>query len=108
MKMSSTGYRRIELLIVAAALGSLLCAAQSTPQRSLLALSKRDHTLAIVDMATLQVIARLAVGPAPREVIASSDGRTAYVLIYAGWLYHALSVLVLIAQKALPDIETGA
>ena len=34
------------------------CPAQPTPQRSLLALSKRNHTLAIVDPATLQVIAR--------------------------------------------------
>jgi YVTN family beta-propeller protein len=108
MKMSSIGYRRIELLIVAAALGSFLCAAQSTPQRSLLALSKRNHTLAIVDLATLQIIARLPVGPDPHEVIASSDGRTAYVSIYGGGRYHALSVLDLIAQKALPDIETGA
>src|SRR5947207_2860718 len=108
MKMSSTGYLRIELLIVAAALGSFLCAAQSTPQRSLLALSKRDHTLAIVDPNTLQVIARAPVGPDPHEVIASSDGKTAYVSIYGGGRYHALSVIDLIGQKALPDIDTGA
>lgn len=82
--------------------------AQSTPQRSLLALSKRNHTLAIVDPGTLQVIARLPVGPDPHEVIASSDGRKAYVSIYGGGRYHALSVLDLVAQKPLPDIDTGA
>lgn len=82
--------------------------AQSTPSRSLLALSKRNHTLAIVDPTTLQVIARAPVGPDPHEVIASSDGKTAYVSIYGGGRYHALSVIDLIGQKALPDIDTGA
>jgi YVTN family beta-propeller protein len=82
--------------------------AQSTPQRSLLALSKHDYTLAIVDASTLRVVARLSVGPDPHEVIASSDGKTAYVSIYGFGRYHAISVLDLVAQKALPDIDTGA
>jgi YVTN family beta-propeller protein len=85
-----------------------ISAAQSTPNRSLLALSKRNHTLAIVDPNTLQVIARAPVGPDPHEVIASSDGKTAYVSIYGGGRYHALSVIDLVGQKALADIDTGA
>jgi DNA-binding beta-propeller fold protein YncE len=84
------------------------CPAQPTPQRSLLALSKRNHTLAIVDPATLQVIARAPVGPDPHEVIASADGRIAYVSIYGGGRYHALSVIDLVGQKSLADIDTGA
>lgn len=83
-------------------------AAQTTPSRALLALSKRNHTLAIVDPTTLQVITRVPVGPDPHEVIASEDGKTAYVSIYGGGRYHALSVIDLVAQKALPDIDTGA
>ncbi|HXB54252.1 MAG TPA: cytochrome D1 domain-containing protein [Vicinamibacteria bacterium] len=82
--------------------------AQSPPTRSLLALSKHDHTLAIVDPNTLQVVARAPVGPDPHEVIASSDGKTAYVSIYGGGRYHALSVIDLVGHKALPDIDTGA
>jgi DNA-binding beta-propeller fold protein YncE len=82
--------------------------AQATPQESLLALSKRNHTLAIVNPMTLDVIARAPVGPDPHEVIASADGKTAYVSIYGGGRYHALSVIDLVAQKALPDIDTGA
>jgi YVTN family beta-propeller protein len=82
--------------------------AQPTPKRSLLALSKRNHTLAIVDPNTLQVIARAPVGPDPHEVIASADGKTAYVSIYGGGRYHALSMIDLVGQKALPDIDTGA
>ena len=105
--------RSVELFVAGTAFGTFLFAtlggaAQSTPQRSLLALSKRNHTLAIVDPATLQVIARAPVGPDPHEVIASSDGRTAYVSIYGGGRYHELSVVDLIAQNALPNIDTGA
>ncbi len=81
--------------------------AQPTPSRSLLALSKRNHTLAIVDPNTLQVVARAPVGPDPHEVIASSDGKTAYVSIYGGGRYHELSVIDLVGQKALPNIDTG-
>jgi YVTN family beta-propeller protein len=92
-------------LFLSAAIGVI---AQSTPSRSLLALSKRNHTLAIVDPKTLQVIARAPVGPDPHEVIASSDGKTAYVSIYGGGRYHALSVIDLVGQTALPDIDTGA
>ena len=54
------------------------------------------------------MIARAPVGPDPHEVIASADGKTAYVSIYGGGRYHALSVIDLVAQKALPDIDTGA
>ncbi len=88
----------------AVAIGTL---AQSAPNRSLLALSKHNHTLAIVDPATLHVLATAPVGPDPHEVIASSDGKTAYVSIYGGGRYHALSVIDLVGQKALPDIDTG-
>jgi DNA-binding beta-propeller fold protein YncE len=56
--------------------------AQSTPQQSLLALSKKDQTLAILDPSSLRVLARIPVGNDPHEVIASSDGKTAYVSNY--------------------------
>jgi YVTN family beta-propeller protein len=102
-----------QLFSIGAALALVLCAsigvvAQSTPGTALLALSKHDHTLAIVDAKTLKVIARAPVGVDPHEVIASSDGKTAYVSIYGGGRYHSLSVIDLVGQKALPDIDTGA
>jgi YVTN family beta-propeller protein len=111
--ISSMRSRTRGLLIASCALAAFVGdppagAAQPTPRRSLLALSKRNHTLAIVDPAVLQVMARVPVGPDPHEVIASSDGRIAYVSIYGGGRYHALSVIDLVAQKALPDIDTGA
>jgi len=82
------------------------CTAQSTPSRSLLALSKTDHVLAIIDPASLKVIARVPVGSDPHEVIASSDGKTAYVSIYGGGSLHELNVIDLVAQKPLTNVDT--
>src|SRR5262252_229726 len=79
-----------------------------TPKETLLALSKRDHTLAIVDPATLKVLAKVAVGNDPHEVIASSDGKTAYISNYGGGAYNTLAVIDLVSQKALPSIDLGA
>ncbi|MFT4155688.1 YncE family protein [Parafilimonas sp.] len=81
------------------------CSAQSSKQ-FLLALSKRDHTLSIVDASTLQVLGRVPVGDDPHEVIASSDGKTAYVSIYGGGSLHTINVIDLVAQKRLDDIDT--
>jgi DNA-binding beta-propeller fold protein YncE len=81
--------------------------AQAGSSGWILALSKRDHTLAIVDPGSLRVISRLPVGQDPHEVIASTDGRLAFVSIYGGGRYHALSVIDLVARKALPDVDTG-
>ena len=82
------------------------CTAQSTPKRSLLALSKTDHILTIIDPVTLKIIARMPVGSDPHEVIASADGKTAYVSIYGGGTLHELNVIDLVAQKPLTSIDT--
>ena len=75
-------------------------------QHSLLALSKGDHTLAIVDPATLKVMAKVPVGTDPHEVIASADGKTAYVSIYGGGSLHEINVIDLVAKKPLYNIDT--
>jgi YVTN family beta-propeller protein len=74
---------------------------------SLLVLSKGDHTLAIVDPSNLKVIAKAPIGEDPHEVIASSDGKFAYVSNYGGGRYNTLAVVDLVAQKALPSIDLG-
>jgi YVTN family beta-propeller protein len=96
----------VNLLLIALVYPATECAAQSTPPRTLLALSKGDHILAIVDPGTLKVIARIPVGSDPHEVIASADGKTAYVSIYGGGSLHELNVIDLVAQKPLPNIDT--
>lgn len=81
--------------------------AQSTPKEALLILAKKDQTLAIVDPATLKVLNRVPVGNDPHEVIASTDGKTAYVSNYGGGAYNTLAVVDLTAQKPLPSIDLG-
>src|SRR5277367_329294 len=81
--------------------------AQGTPKEALLILAKRDQTLAIVDPATLKVLKRVPVGNDPHEVIASSDGKTAYASNYGGGAYNTLAVVDLVGQKALPTIDLG-
>ena len=75
---------------------------------TLLVLSKRDHTLALVDPASLKVLARVPVGNDPHEVIASSDGSTAFVSNYGFGAYNTLAVVDLIHRSALPAIDLGA
>lgn len=93
-------------LAFAGVLVSAVLAAQ-TPKESLLALSKRDHTLAIVDPVSLKVLAKVPVGNDPHEVIASTDGKTAYVSNYGGGAYNTLAVIDLVAQKPLPPVDLG-
>ncbi|HEY4335755.1 MAG TPA: cytochrome D1 domain-containing protein [Puia sp.] len=88
------------------ALGALAVTNISAQKRLLLALSKADHTLALVDPSTLKIIARLPVGTDPHEVIASEDGTKAYVSIYGGGSLHEINVLDLVAKKALENIDT--
>lgn len=86
---------------------TLLCALtlSAHAQTSLLALSKHDHTLSVVDPTTLQVLYKLPVGPDPHEVIASADGTTAFVSNYGSGAFHTIAVLDLIHHSALPSID---
>ena len=92
-------------LVVSGLLASGLLVAQSSSGSSLLILSKRGHTLAIVDPSSLKVLARVPVGDDPHEVIASADGQTAYVSNYGGGSLHTLARVDLVGRKALPAIE---
>lgn len=95
-------------LCIAASLLPTVSFAQTAPSASLLVLSKRDHSLSIVDASTLKVVAKVPVGDDPHEVIASSDGTTAYVSNYGFGAFHTLAVIDLLANKALPPIDLGA
>ena len=100
------GLRSLQLLVVTGALTAIACA-QATPGASLLALSKQDHTLSIIDPGTLKIVATVPVGEDPHEVVASTDGRTAYVSNYGFGAFHTLAVIDLVNQKALQPIELG-
>jgi Uncharacterized conserved protein len=96
---------RTSLILLLLASGVLH--SQGTPSKALLVLSKGDTTLAIVDPATLKVIARMPSGPDPHEVVASSDGKFAYISNYGGGRYNSITPIDLIGQKALPAIDLG-
>ena len=49
---------------------------------------------------------KVPVGSDPHEVIASVDGKTAYVSIYGGGSFHELNVIDLVAMKPLRNIDT--
>jgi YVTN family beta-propeller protein len=94
------------VLLVAMLCQVVHISAQSTPKISLLALSKTNHTLAIVDPGSLKIVATIPVGEDPHELVASTDGLTAYVCIYGGGSLHELNVIDLVAQKPLTNIDT--
>src|SRR5271165_3476668 len=80
---------------------------ETTPREVLLVLSKGDHTLAIVDPSTLKIVAKAPVGEDPHEVVASSDGKFAYVSNYGGGAYNTITLIDLIAQKRVTAIDLG-
>jgi len=73
-------------------------------------LAKSDNTVALVDPATLQVLARVSAGPDPHEIIASDDGKLAFISNYGGpdSALNTISVVDLVAHKALSPIDLGA
>jgi YVTN family beta-propeller protein len=76
----------------------------------LLVLEKEDQSLAFVDPDQLKVVGRVNAGEDPHEIVASPDGRVAYISNYGAFSQplHNLSVVDLIDRKSLPAIELGA
>jgi YVTN family beta-propeller protein len=98
-------FRKYAAIILCGMFTTVLNAAE-TPSVSLLALSKAEQTLSIIDPTTLTVLARVPAGPDPHEVIASDDGKFAYISNYGG--YNTITVVDLVAQKKLSVIDLGA
>jgi len=83
-----------------------------TPAEALLVLEKADGALLVVDPATLSAVGRVPVGEDPHEIVASDDGRRAYVSNYGAFgrpsPLRTITVVDLVAQKALAPIDLGA
>ena len=98
---------------VAGFLAAIFCMASmalgQTLSPALLVLEKEDKSLAIVDPATLKIVARVPAGEDPHEVVANSDGTRAYISNYGGFRVpqKTLSVVDLSERKSLPQIELG-
>jgi len=100
--------QKVGWLATAAIIASTALA--QAPSPALLVLSKSDHTVSIVDPATLQVLARIPSGPDPHEIIADDDGKLAYISNYGGpdSALNTISVVDLVTRKALLPIDLGA
>ena len=81
-----------------------------TPSPALLVLEKNDKSMAIVDPGTLKVVGRVPAGEDPHEIVASEDGKYAYISNYGAFQnpQHSISVADLSVQKALPSVDLGA
>src|SRR3984885_10568141 len=90
-------------LVLTALLAIIPIAAQA--QGALLVVTKQSHALAIVDGATLQVLARVPIGEDPHEVTVGPDGKAAYISNYGEGTLHTLAVVDLVGQKPLPPID---
>ena len=94
--------------ILAAALLSLTAlgaASQAPPQGALLVVTKQSHALAVIDAATLQVIARIPIGEDPHEVVVGPDNRTAFISNYGEGTLHTLAVVDLVTHQPLPAVD---
>ncbi len=80
------------------------------PSPALLVLEKNDKSMAIVDPATLKIVGRVPAGEDPHEIVASEDGKYAYISNYGAFQnpQHTISIADLSAQKALPAVDLGA
>jgi YVTN family beta-propeller protein len=85
----------------------------STPsiaaQHRLLVLNKSDHTLSVLDPATLKSTGTVGVGRGPHEVVVSADGGTAYVANYGDQQPgNSLSIVDLASLKETKRVDLGA
>ncbi len=95
-------------LALVLALPVALAAQAPSNKPALLVLAKSDLTLSIVDPTTLKVLGTVPSGPDPHEVVASPDGRTAYISNYGGGSLNTITVVDLVGRKALEPIALGA
>jgi YVTN family beta-propeller protein len=90
------------------ALAAQVLAAADMPSPALLALNK-EGTLAIVNPATKQVVAKVRVGDSPHETAATADGKLAFVSNYGGSTPgSSISVIDLAAQKEIHRVDLGS
>lgn len=83
------------------------------PQRTLLGLSKVDHSLSIIDPKTLKILAKVPTGADPHELV-SPDGVTVYVSNYGGGgggypktLLSEIDIIDIKQQKVIANFDTA-
>lgn len=89
--------------IVVLLLSAVVAGAQGAGKPLLLALAKKDEMVAVVDPSTLKVLGRIPAGGNPHEVLASPDGRTAWITNYGN---GALNTITVVDVRALTVLRT--
>lgn len=76
----------------------------------LLVLNKAENTLSIIDPESLKELAKVPTGEGPHEVVASGDGKLAFVANYGTQqvMGSSISVIDLATKKELKKIDLGA
>ncbi|HYO90806.1 MAG TPA: hypothetical protein VEQ40_04190, partial [Pyrinomonadaceae bacterium] len=84
-------------------------AAQASTGSTLLILNKIENTLAIVDPVSLKVLGKVPTGEGPHEVVASADGRIAYVANYGTQqkVGNSISIIDIAARREIKRLELG-
>jgi YVTN family beta-propeller protein len=103
-------------LMLLATIALLVCLAQlptstaGSDHGSLLVLNKSDNTLAIIDPLTLKMLGLVPTGEAPHELIASADGRMAFVCNYGTTDRpgNTISIVDVASRKELRRVDLGA
>ena len=98
------------IVLVVLASAQLTSSASGSDHGSLLVLNKSESTLAIIDPATLKVLARVPTGEAPHELTTSADGRFAFVCNYgtAERPGNTISVIDITSRKEVKRVDLGA
>jgi YVTN family beta-propeller protein len=98
------------IVLVVLASAQLTSSASGSDHGSLLVLNKSESTLAIIDPATLKVLARVPTGEAPHELTTSADGRFAFVCNYgtAERPGNSISVIEITSRKEVKRVDLGA
>jgi DNA-binding beta-propeller fold protein YncE len=99
---------RAKFLPLFLCLGAVALKSADAPANFLLVLEKSQNNLVIIDPASLHILARVPVGNDPHEVVASDDGKIAYISNYERGTGKTIARVDLINQKALPPIDLGA
>ncbi|HTF38358.1 MAG TPA: YncE family protein, partial [Blastocatellia bacterium] len=99
-----------QIVLVVLASAQLTSSASGSDHGSLLVLNKSESTLAIIDPATLKVLARVPTGEAPHELTASADGRFAFVCNYgtAERPGNTISVIDIASRKEVKRVDLGS
>lgn len=94
-------------VLLSISFAATVLAAAEMPSPALLALNK-EGTLAIVNPATKQVVAKVRVGESPHETAATPDGKRAFVSNYGSTTPGStISVIDLAAQKEIHRVDLG-